>query len=120
MLTTRGFPSHNYSCLYRNGPDRVVWQTNTSTPANDASLTITFEGNLVLFTNTTLTNGSTLTLHILWQSYDHPTDTLMVLQALRPGYNLTASGHSDSNKTANYTLVIGPGGNCFPPCEDRV
>ena len=32
----------------------------------------------------------------------------MVLQALRPGYNLTAS--SDSNKTVNYTLMIGPAG----------
>ena len=93
----------------RNGPDRIVWQTNTSTTSNNASLTITFEGNLVLFTNTTLTNGSTLTQHILWQSYEHPTDTLMVLQALRPGYNLTAS-ESDSNKTANYTLAIGPSG----------
>ena len=92
----------------RNGPDRVVWQTNTSTPAN-ASLTITYEGNLVLFTNTAGPNDSMLSENILWQSYEHPTDTLMVLQALRPGYNLTAS-ESDSNKTANYTLAIGPSG----------
>ena len=92
----------------RNGPDRIVWQTNTSTPAN-ASLTITYEGNLVLFTNTAGPNDSMLSENILWQSYEHPTDTLMVLQALRPGYNLTAS-ESDSNKTVNYTLMIGPAG----------
>ena len=95
----------------RNVTDRVVWQTNTSTLANlNASLTITFEGNLVLFTSTTGTNDSMLTQDILWQSYEHPTDTLMVLQALRPGYNLTAF-NIDTNKTANYTLVIGPAGN---------
>ena len=91
----------------RNGLDRMVWQTNTSTPANNASLTITFEGNLVLFTNTTGPSDSTLKQQILWQSYDHPTDTLMVLQALRPGMNLTAASTTEStNKTAIYTLAI--------------
>ena len=44
----------------------------------------------------------------MWQSYDHPTDTLTVLQALRPGMNLTASTSEpgNSNKTASHTLAI--------------
>ena len=84
--------------------DNVVWQTNTPGFTN-ASLTITYEGNLVLFTN----DSTTLQQQILWQSYDHPTDTLMVLQVLRPGKNLststTVSGTS-SSKTALFILLI--------------
>ena len=92
----------------RNGS--VVWQTNTPGFTN-ASLTITYEGNLVLFTNTTGPSDSTLKQQILWQSYDHPTDTLMVLQALRPGMNLTAASTTEStNKTAIYTLAIDKNG----------
>ena len=96
----------------RNGPDRVVWQTNTSTPANNASLTITYEGNLVLFTNATLPTDTTLQQQILWQSFDHPTDTLMVLQALGSGRNLTASTSESGNstKTASHTLAIDKNG----------
>ena len=91
----------------RNGPDRVVWQTNTSTPAN-ASLTITYEGNIVLFTNvsTDPSDSTTLQQQILWQSYEQPTDTLMVLQALRPGMNLTAASTESGNKTASHKLAM--------------
>ena len=91
----------------RNGS--VVWQTNTSGHAN-AALTITYEGNLVLFTNTTGPRDSTLKQQILWQSYDHPTDTLMVLQALPFGKNLTTSTTESSNKTTSYMLAIDKNG----------
>ena len=43
----------------------------------------------------------TLQQQILWQSYDHPTNTLMVLQALGSVLNLTST-----SKTTNYTLAI--------------
>ena len=82
----------------------IVWQTNTPGHGH-AFLTFTYEGNMVLFTN----DSTTLQQHILWQSYDHPTDTLMVLQALRSGMNLTAASTSESvtsNKTASHTLAM--------------
>ena len=89
----------------RNGS--VVWQTNTPGYMN-ASLTITYEGNLVLYTNATLPNDTTLQQKILWQSYDHPTDTLMVLQALPTGKSLTVSTteSGNSNKTAKFTFLM--------------
>ena len=89
----------------RNGS--VVWQTNTPGHMN-AALTITYEGNLVLYTNATLPNDTTLQQKILWQSYDHPTDTLMVLQALPTGKSLTVSTteSGNSNKTAKFTFLM--------------
>ena len=89
----------------------VVWQTNTAGYMN-ASLSITYEGNLVLFTNATLPTDTTLQQQILWQSFDHPTDTLMVLQALGSGRNLTASTSESGNstKTASHTLAIDKNG----------
>ena len=91
----------------RNGLANVVWQTNTPGYMN-ASLTITYEGNLVLYTNATLPNDTTLQQKILWQSYDHPTDTLMVLQALPTGKSLTVSTteSGNSNKTAKFTFLM--------------
>ena len=94
----------------RNGS--VVWETNTPGYTN-ATLTITFEGNLVLYTNvsTDPSDSTTLQQQILWQSYEQPTDTLMVLEALRPGMNLTAASTTEStNKTAIYTLAIDKNG----------
>ena len=96
----------------RNGS--IVWQTNTPGHIN-AGLTITYEGNLVLYTNSRLPNGSPIIPEqqhkILWQSFDHPTDTLMVLQALRHGMKLTASTTElgNSTKTASHTLAMEKG-----------
>ncbi|XXG67529.1 hypothetical protein AAC387_Pa06g0855 [Persea americana] len=100
---------------------QVVWSANPNNPvAENATLHLTQEGDLVLHnvdgsvtwsTNTSgksvirmsiLPTGNLVLLgknnSIVWQSFDHPTDTLLPGQKLIAGQRLTASV-SDSNWT---------------------
>ncbi|KAL2247199.1 UNVERIFIED_CONTAM: G-type lectin S-receptor-like serine/threonine-protein kinase SD2-5 [Sesamum indicum] len=97
---TRGFPQVVWSAN-RNSPVRInatlqltpdgalvlrdadgtlAWSTNT-TGKSVAGLNLTEMGNLVLFDEKNA---------VVWQSFDHPTDTLVPGQVLVAGMNLTA------------------------------
>ncbi|XXG67512.1 hypothetical protein AAC387_Pa06g0843 [Persea americana] len=103
------------------GIPRVVWSANPNNPVGEsATLHLTDQGDLVLHkvdgslawsTNTSdksvigmtiLPTGNLVLLgknnSIVWQSFDHPTDTLILGQKLMAGQRLTASV-SDSNWT---------------------
>ncbi|CAK7323570.1 unnamed protein product [Dovyalis caffra] len=59
----------------------IVWSTNTS-GKSVAGLNLTDTGNLLLFDNQNAT---------VWQSFDHPTDCLLLGQKLMEGQKLTPS-----------------------------
>ncbi|XP_057506493.1 G-type lectin S-receptor-like serine/threonine-protein kinase SD2-5 isoform X2 [Actinidia eriantha] len=73
----------------------LVWSTNT-TGKSVAGINLTETGNLVLF------DGKNRTV---WQSFDHPTDTLLVGQRLISGQNLTATISSDEKWSAMFLLT---------------
>ncbi|KAL5972932.1 hypothetical protein ACLOJK_039738 [Asimina triloba] len=66
-----------------DGRNITVWSTNTSIPVNSTAATLLDSGNLVLKDGTS-NNSNT----IFWQSFDHPTDTL--LPGMKIGIDLVA------------------------------
>ncbi|XP_062011592.1 epidermis-specific secreted glycoprotein EP1-like [Rosa rugosa] len=81
---------------------RVAWQTNTANKGV-VGLKLLPTGNLVLYNS----KGS-----FVWQSFDYPTDTLLVGQSLRAGgVNKLVSRLSEAeNKDGPYSLVREPKG----------
>ncbi|KAG5546491.1 hypothetical protein RHGRI_018619 [Rhododendron griersonianum] len=74
----------------------LVWSTNTSTKYV-ARMEIGVTGNLMLL------NGSN---SMVWQSYDHPTDTWLPNQKINNGQRLTASNSSSNLSTGIYYLTV--------------
>ncbi|KAJ4776339.1 Serine/threonine-protein kinase [Rhynchospora pubera] len=97
-----------------SSPTKVVWSANRSNPVSEnATLLLTSDGGLSLhdsdgtlvwFTNVSdhsvsginITESGNLVLFdqnksIIWQSFDHPTDTLLMGQKLTVGASLTAN-----------------------------
>uniref|UniRef100_A0A0D9UY17 Receptor-like serine/threonine-protein kinase n=1 Tax=Leersia perrieri TaxID=77586 RepID=A0A0D9UY17_9ORYZ len=83
--------------VLRNPDGGLVWSTNTS-GQSVAGMTLTESGNLVLFNNNNLP---------VWQSFDHPTDSLLPGQRLVQGMRLTPSTSAE-NLTASslYYLTV--------------
>ncbi|KAI8007642.1 G-type lectin S-receptor-like serine/threonine-protein kinase SD2-5 [Camellia lanceoleosa] len=73
-----------------------VWSTNTSAKSV-FGMKVTELGNLVLFDR----NNATV-----WQSFDHPTDSLLVGQTLFPGQNLTSTTSSSNLTPRLYSLTV--------------
>ena len=114
---------------------RWVWEANRGNPVKEnATLTFGTDGNLVLAeadglvawqTNTSnkgvvdfklLSNGN-IVLHdskgnFVWQSFDHPTDTLLVGQSLKAGgiSKLVSRLSEKENLDGPYSLVMDPKG----------
>jgi hypothetical protein len=64
--------------LLKEGDGTLIWSTDTK--SNSAGMHLDFSGNLVLFDQ----NNSSL-----WQSFNHPTDTLVLGQSLCRGMNIS-------------------------------
>ncbi|KAF5935675.1 hypothetical protein HYC85_026804 [Camellia sinensis] len=77
-----------------------LWSTSTSAKSV-FGMKVTELGNLVLFDR----NNATV-----WQSFDHPTDSLLVGQTLFPGQNLTSTT-SSSNSTPAQFMRLEPDGH---------
>ncbi|WRX07852.1 Bulb-type lectin domain - like 1 [Theobroma cacao] len=73
-----------------------VWNTNTAGKFV-SGLKLSEEGNLVLF------DGNNETV---WQSFDHPTDTLVPGQALVCGQKLTANVSPSNSSAGLYSLAL--------------
>ncbi|CAL5403922.1 unnamed protein product [Camellia sinensis] len=73
-----------------------VWSTNTS-GKSVSGLNFTELGNLVLLDR----NNS-----MVWQSFDHPTDSLLVGQTLFPGQKLTSSTSPWNRAPGSFSLTI--------------
>lgn len=72
----------------------VVWSTNTG-GKSVSGLNLTEQGNLVLFDR----NNTTV-----WQSFDHPTDALLLGQNLALGHKLIANVLSSNWSQGTFTL----------------
>ncbi|GKV28161.1 hypothetical protein SLEP1_g37247 [Rubroshorea leprosula] len=89
--------------VYLKNGDQVIWATNT-TGERAASLELLDSGNLVLLGD----YGRTL-----WQSFDHPTDTLLSGQEFVEGMRLKSFPKNDQDsyylafKSGNLVLYIG-------------
>lgn len=71
--------------LVLRAPDgTVVWSAGTA-GRSVAGISIGSDGNLVML------GGPSSNRAVVWQSFDHPTDTLLVGQTLRQGARLTAN-----------------------------
>ncbi|KAG0546757.1 hypothetical protein BDA96_01G021300 [Sorghum bicolor] len=79
-----------------NGSGTVLWSTNTG-GQNVSAAAVQESGNLVLKDS----RGATL-----WQSFDHPTDTVVMSQNFTSGMNLTSGSYvfSVDKATGNLTL----------------
>lgn len=77
-----------------------VWSTNT-TGKSVSGLNMTETGNLVLFDKDNQT---------IWQSFNHPTDTLLPGQSLVSGRKITASVSSDNSSQGLFSLTVYKGG----------
>ncbi|XP_031095071.1 G-type lectin S-receptor-like serine/threonine-protein kinase At5g35370 [Ipomoea triloba] len=76
----------------------VVWSTHTNGNPT-LGLNLTENGNLVIFGQSNET---------IWQSFDHPTDTLLPGQ-LMPGQTLKASISKSNFEEGSYSVSIGDG-----------
>lgn len=108
---------------------RWVWEANRGNPVGEnATLTLAADGNLVLahsdgrvaWETRTANRGvvgfkllptGNMVLHdargnFVWQSFDHPTDTVLVGQALRVGSKLLSRASGRDNVDGPYSLVL--------------
>ncbi|XP_027064461.1 G-type lectin S-receptor-like serine/threonine-protein kinase SD2-5 isoform X1 [Coffea arabica] len=86
--------------VLKNFDHTVVWSSNTGgKPVSGLNLTET--GNLVLFGK----NNETI-----WQSFDHPTDSLLWGQKLVPGQKLRASVSESNMSEGLFSLSVTPDG----------
>jgi Protein kinase domain/D-mannose binding lectin/S-locus glycoprotein domain len=84
----------------RDHDGSLVWTTNV-TSRSVAGMNITRSGNLVLFD----VNDS-----IIWQSFDHPTDSLVIGQSLAGGMRIIANSSStDSAESQLYLTLLADG-----------
>ncbi|XP_008791435.2 G-type lectin S-receptor-like serine/threonine-protein kinase SD2-5, partial [Phoenix dactylifera] len=86
--------------VLRDADGSLVWSTNTS-GRSVVGMNITASGNLLLFDRK---NAS------IWQSFDHPTDSLVPGQTLREGQRLTANISATNWTRGQLYLTVLPNG----------
>ncbi|CAI9784371.1 unnamed protein product [Fraxinus pennsylvanica] len=77
-----------------NSDGLKIWSTDTSSVAG---INISSSGNLIIFNDEGLP---------VWQSFDHPTDTLLVGQKLKEGQRLTVSSSQSNWSQGQYYATI--------------
>ncbi|KAJ0847533.1 putative protein kinase RLK-Pelle-SD-2b family [Helianthus annuus] len=84
--------------VLRDGDGSIVWTTNTA-GKSVAGMNLTDTGNLVLFDDRN---------SLVWQSFDHPTDCLLLDQKLFQGQKLTSSASLTSSSVSEdmYSLQV--------------
>ncbi|GLJ06360.1 hypothetical protein SUGI_0037120 [Cryptomeria japonica] len=85
----------------------VAWNISTGKTQNKA-IAMQISGNLQIYntTNSSLFSSSSL----VWQSWDHPTHTLLPGQELKTGNTLVSNYSATSASQGSYKLVMEPGG----------
>ncbi|OMO70036.1 hypothetical protein COLO4_28810 [Corchorus olitorius] len=83
-----------------DGSGALVWSPNTQGKSVTVSrLNLSAEGNLMLFDKAN---------NLLWQSFDHPTDSLVVGQRLGKGHKLQSSVSTSNSSDGFHTLSPSP------------
>ncbi|OMP05227.1 hypothetical protein CCACVL1_01993 [Corchorus capsularis] len=88
--------SENGDLMLQDADGSPIWNTKTSGKFV-SRLELTGQGNLVLYDR----NNKTV-----WQSFDHPTDTLVPGQALVSGQKLTADLSISNSSSGLYSLAL--------------
>lgn len=96
LVSSSNFVFDKNGNVYLMNGSQVIWATNT-TGQSAASMKLLDSGNLVLLGD----DGKTL-----WQSFDHPTDTLLPGQAFVEGMRLKSFPRNDDK---SYYLEFKPG-----------
>ncbi|XP_065023121.1 G-type lectin S-receptor-like serine/threonine-protein kinase At5g35370 [Musa acuminata AAA Group] len=126
-----GQQSRFYLSLTHSATRKVVWSANRDAPApRDGTVTLSTRGLVVSHPNGSvlwstprlpspvralrlLDSGNFLLLDAanatLWQSFDHPTDTLLSSQVLPAGSSLIASVSDNDFASGDYSLVLTTG-----------
>ncbi|KAL5841378.1 hypothetical protein ACOSQ3_011981 [Xanthoceras sorbifolium] len=104
-LANRNWPVHENATLQlqtdgdlilRDVDGTLVWSTNTS-HLSVAGLQMLETGNLVLYDDNNMT---------IWQSFDHPTDTLLPGQKLMAGQKLVARASAADLNEGRFSLSV--------------
>ncbi|KAL8131900.1 hypothetical protein AgCh_007708 [Apium graveolens] len=82
--------------VLRDADGSVAWSSKTA-GKSVAGLNLTDTGNLVLFNKRK---------EVVWQSFDHPTDSLVPGQTLTEGQKLIASASKTDSRVGLYSLVV--------------
>nr|GMC76825.1 G-type lectin S-receptor-like serine/threonine-protein kinase SD2-5 [Ipomoea batatas] len=80
----------------------LVWSTHTNNGSPVSGVNLTERGNLVIFGQK---NGT------IWQSFDHPTDTLLPGQVVGSGQTLKASISTSNYGEGLHSFYLGNGSN---------
>uniref|UniRef100_A0A7N0TXX3 Bulb-type lectin domain-containing protein n=1 Tax=Kalanchoe fedtschenkoi TaxID=63787 RepID=A0A7N0TXX3_KALFE len=92
--------SSDGSLILKDADGCTVWQSNTFGEVV-SHLSISQNGNLRLFNQAN---------HVIWQSFDHPTNTLLIGQRLMLGQKLT-SGHGFFSLSINSSHIVAYAGH---------
>uniref|UniRef100_A0A0D6QTH7 Receptor-like serine/threonine-protein kinase n=1 Tax=Araucaria cunninghamii TaxID=56994 RepID=A0A0D6QTH7_ARACU len=86
----------------------MVWNISTGKTQNKA-IAMQETGNLQIYntTNSSLVSSSS---NLVWQSWDHPTHTLLPGQVLKTGYTLVSNLSASNTSQGSYKLTMEPGG----------
>ncbi|CAL1397658.1 unnamed protein product [Linum trigynum] len=90
-----------------NGTTSTLWSANVSTGANPVVARLLDEGNFVLLQQ----EGGLKT--VLWQSFDHPTDTVLpnMVRKTGPNYALRSWKSPDDPATGEWSDILDPNGS---------
>ncbi|KEH22681.1 S-locus lectin kinase family protein [Medicago truncatula] len=90
--------SNDNNIVLLNGKKNVVWSTNlNNVSTSNSSVTLSDYGNLILF--------ETTTEKTIWQSSDHPTNS--ILPSLTFTSNMTLTSWKTSNDPSNGSFTLG-------------
>eukprot|EP01018_Ginkgo_biloba_P022522 Gb_14924 [translate_table: standard] len=114
--------------------ETIVWSANRNSPvSHNATLRVSRDGNLIVeervrssVWSANVTSAYEMVLNpngnlvingrsgaVLWESFDHPTDTVLPGQSVRAGTFLVASVSAFNSSESNYMAGVLPGGGGF-------
>ncbi|XP_045803247.1 G-type lectin S-receptor-like serine/threonine-protein kinase At5g35370 [Trifolium pratense] len=117
-----------YLCIIHSASNTIIWSANRDAPISNSDIVkLTGEG-ITIFDKNGNSKWSTPTLksqvkklsltemgnlvlldqfnHSLWESFQHPTDTIVMGQRLSVGSSLSSASSSSNFSTGNYNLTI--------------
>lgn len=94
-LTTKGLAINS---TYNSSTASVVWSTEGLSPSSQVSaMELRDSGNLVLLDRNNVS---------LWESFDHPTDTIVMGQSLAVGTSVECYNAENDRSVGDYRLVV--------------
>ncbi|KAJ0747556.1 putative protein kinase RLK-Pelle-SD-2b family [Helianthus annuus] len=125
-----GYNAYCFAIWFSDHPSTVVWMANRDEPVNgkhselslhkDGNLVLTDAGRYIIWSTHTKSNSSSIKLQLynsgnlilheqgnpVWQSFDHPTDTLLPNQLFTKNTQLVSSRSSTNYSSGFYKLYF--------------